>query len=132
MDILQPPGWKRPSGYSNGIKAEGEMVFVAGQIGWDENCQLVGDSFTDQVRQALANVVAVLGSGGAKRQHIVSMTWYVADLDEYRSSKREVGRIYREVIGDHYPAMTLFEVSRLYDEGAKVEIEATAVIPRSK
>ncbi|MEE9271202.1 MAG: RidA family protein [Candidatus Krumholzibacteria bacterium] len=132
MDILQPPGWKRPSGYSNGIKAEGETVFVAGQIGWDENCQLVGDSFTDQVRQALANVVAVLGSGGAKREHIVRMTWYVADLDEYRSSKREVGRIYREVIGDHYPVMTLFEVSRLYDEGAKVEIEATAVIPRAK
>ena len=132
MDILQPPGWKRPSGYSNGIKAEGEMVFVAGQIGWDENCQLVGDRFADQVRQALTNVVTVLGSGGAKREHIVRMTWYVADLDEYRKSKREVGRIYREVIGDHYPAMTLFEVSRLYDEGAKVEIEATAVIPRAK
>ncbi len=129
MEILQPKGWKRPSGYSNGIKAEGEMIFVAGQVGWNQDREFVSNKLPDQVRQALENVVAILKEGHAKPQHIVRMTWYMADLDEYRSAARELGTIYREVIGDHYPAMSLFEVSRLYDEGAKVEIEATAVIP---
>ncbi len=129
MEILQPKGWKRPSGYSNGVKAEGEMIFVAGQVGWNQDREFVSNKLSDQVRQALENVVAILKEGHAKPQHIVRMTWYMADLDEYRSAARELGTIYREVIGDHYPAMSLFEVSRLYDEGAKVEIEATAVIP---
>lgn len=131
MEILQPKGWKRPSGYSNGIKAEGEMIFVAGQVGWNQDREFVGSKLLDQVRQALKNVVATLNEGHAKPQHIVRMTWYVADLDEYRSAAKEVGTIYREVIGDHYPAMSLFEVSRLYEEGARVEIEATAVIPKT-
>lgn len=131
MEILQPKGWKKPSGYSNGIKAEGEMVFVAGQVGWNQDREFVSNKLSDQVRQALENVVAILNEGHATPRHIVRMTWYVADLDEYRSAARELGTIYREVIGDHYPAMSLFEVSRLHDEGARVEIEATAVIPKT-
>ncbi|MFQ6104991.1 MAG: RidA family protein [Candidatus Glassbacteria bacterium] len=132
MEILQPEGWIRPSGYSNGIKVEGEMIFVAGQVGWDEDCHFVSDNLTDQVRQALINVVTVLEEGNAKPEHIVRMTWYVTDIEEYRSSKKEIGSIYRDIIGDHYPAMSLFQVSALFDEGAKVEIEATAVIPATE
>jgi enamine deaminase RidA (YjgF/YER057c/UK114 family) len=131
MEILQPDRWRRPSGYSNGIKAEGEMIFVAGQVGWNEECRFVSDNLADQVRQALENIVAVLDKGNAKPEHIVRMTWYVTDIGEYRSVKRELGRIYREVMGDHYPAMTLFQVASLVDEGARVEIEATAVIPKT-
>jgi enamine deaminase RidA (YjgF/YER057c/UK114 family) len=130
MEILQPAGWMRPSGYSNGIKAEGEMVFVAGQVGWDERCRFVSDRLADQVRLALENVVAVLAEAKARPDQIVRMTWYVTDVETYRSQQREIGKIYREVIGDHYPAMTLFQVAALVDEGAKVEIEATAVIPK--
>ena len=129
MEILQPDGWKRPSGYSNGIKAEGKMIFVAGQVGWDENYAFVSDALTDQVRRALENIVTVLDKGKAKPEHIVRMTWYVTDIEEYRSVKKELGTIYREVIGEHFPAMTLFQVANLVDEGARVEIEATAVIP---
>ncbi len=132
MEILQPERWRRPSGYSNGIKAEGEMIFVAGQVGWNADCRFTSDSLPDQVRQALENIVAVLDAGNARPEHIVRMTWYVTDIDEYRSEKKELGRIYREVIGDHYPSMTLFQVASLVDEGARVEIEATAVIPRTR
>lgn len=132
MEIILPPGWKRPSGYSNGIKAQGEMVFVAGQVGWDENGDLVSEALHEQVGQALRNVVAVLRAGGAMPRHIVRMTWYVSDVDEYRRAARKIGAAYREIVGDHYPAMTLLEVSRLLEEGAKVEIEATAVIPMDK
>ena len=92
MEILQPKGWKRPSGYSNGIKAEGEMIFVAGQVGWNQDREFVSNKLPDQVRQALENVIAILNEGHAKPQHIVRMTWYVADLDEYRSAAREVGK----------------------------------------
>jgi enamine deaminase RidA (YjgF/YER057c/UK114 family) len=129
MEILQPAGWKRPSGYSNGIKAEGKMVFVAGQVGWDEEGRFVGDGFIDQVRQALRNIVAVLREAGARPEHIVRMRWYVMDMEEYRSARVEVGGVYRDVIGEHYPAMSLFQVVKLVDDGARVEIEATAVIP---
>lgn len=129
MEILQPDGWEKPSGYSNGIKAEGMTIFVAGQVGWNEGCHFESDNLTDQVRQALENIVAVLKKGHAKPGHIVRMTWYITDIDEYRSAKKEIGKIYREVIGNHYPAMTLFQVASLVDEGARVEIEATAVIP---
>ena len=132
MEILQPEGWPRPSGYSHGIKTEGEMLFVAGQVGWDEQRRFVSDDLAEQVRRALMNIVAVLERGNAKPEHIVRMTWYVTDIGEYRSMKRELGRVYREVMGDHYPAMTLFQVAALVDEGAKVEIEATAVIPRAQ
>jgi len=129
MEILEPPGWKKPSGYSNGIKAEGRMIFVAGQVGWNEDHRFVSDELPGQVRQALENIVTVLAEGNAGPEHIVRMTWYVADIVSYRSSTREIGKIYREVIGSHYPAMTLVQVANLVDEGAKVEIEVTAVIP---
>jgi len=129
MEILQPEDWKKPSGYSNGIKVDGKMIFVAGQVGWNEEHQFVSDSFLDQVRQALKNIVAVLKEGNAQPEHIVRMTWYVTDIGSYRSATREIGAIYREVIGNHYPAMTLLQVADLVDEGARVEIEATAVIP---
>jgi enamine deaminase RidA (YjgF/YER057c/UK114 family) len=131
MEILQPEGWRRPSGYSNGIKTDGKLIFVAGQVGWNEKGQFAGDDLPGQVRQALANIVTVLAEGNAKPEHIVRMTWYVTDINEYRSAKKEVGSIYREIIGDHYPVMTLFQVAGLVDEGARVEIEATAVIPET-
>jgi len=129
MEILQPEGWRRPSGYSNGIKTEGKLIFVAGQVGWNEDCHFVSDDLPGQVRQALENIVTVLAEGNSRPEHIVRMTWYVTDIGEYRSTKKEVGSIYREVIGDHYPVMTLLQVADLVDEGARVEIEATAVIP---
>ncbi len=132
MEILRPEGWNRPSGYSNGIRAEGEMIFVAGQVGWNEDNKFVSNNLTGQVRRALENVAAVLEAGNAKPEHIVRMTWYVTDIEEYRSSKKEVGEIYRDVIGTHYPAMTLLEAAGLFDEGAKVEIEATAVVPKTR
>ena len=131
MDILQPAGWKRPSGYSNGIKARGELVFVGGQIGWDGDRNIVSSDLTDQVRKALENVVSVLEAGGAHPEHVVSMTWFVTSIDEYRASKKAIGEAYRDVMGSHYPAMSLFEVGGLVEESAKVEIEATAVIPES-
>lgn len=130
MDILQPGGWARPSGYSNGVAATGRLVFVAGQVGWDAEKRMVSDGLVDQARQALQNIVAVLAEGGAAPKHVTRMTWYVADLDEYRTRATALGRAYREVMGDHYPAMTLVQVAGLVEEGARVEIEATAVVPQ--
>lgn len=129
MDVLQPDGWAPPSGYSNGIKASGDLVFVAGQVGWNKDGEISSDDLVEQVRQALENVVAVLEVGGARPEHIVRMTWYVTDLEEYRAAAKEVGRVYRQMMARHYPAMSLFEVSQLFEESARVEIEATAVIP---
>ena len=129
FDILQPKGWAPTPGYSNGIAARGKQVFVAGQIGWDAACKLVGDDFTAQVEQALANIVAVLAEAGGGPQHITRMTWYVTDKAAYVAQRREIGAAYRRVIGKHFPAMTLVVVAGLLEEGAKVEIEATAVIP---
>jgi enamine deaminase RidA (YjgF/YER057c/UK114 family) len=129
MKILQPPTWSRPRGYSNGIAAKGTMVFIGGQIGWDGQGRFASDDFTAQVRQALANVVAVLAEAGGKPEHIVRMTWYVTDRREYIASYKSIGEAYREIIGRHYPAMTAVEVKALVEERAKVEIEATAVIP---
>ena len=131
MEILQPDGWKRPSGYSNGIKADGDMIFVAGQVGWNERNKMTSDRMVDQVQQALRNVVSVLQAGGAKPQHVVRMTWYVTDTEEYISHQKEIGEAYRSVMGNHYSAMTLVKVAGLIEEGAKVEIEATAVVPRT-
>jgi len=131
MEILQPEGWKKPSGYSNGVRANGDMIFVAGQVGWNQDCEFESSDLADQVRQALTNVLATLKAGGAGADQIVRMTWYVADVNEYRARAREIGSVYREVMGNHYPAMTLVQVARLYDDGAKVEIEATAVIERN-
>lgn len=126
MERLQPPGWARPKGYSNGIKAEGPFIFVAGQVGWDANQNFQSDSLVDQVRQALENVVDVLAEGGSGPDKIVRMTWYIEDKNAYLAATREIGEAYRDVIGDHYPAMTLFQVDELLEEGAKVEIEVTA------
>lgn len=129
MEILQPPGWKRPRGYSNGIAASGRMVFVAGQIGWNANEEIESDDFADQFRQALANIVAVLAEAGAGPEHIVRMTMYFIDKREYLDNLAGVGAAYRETIGRNYPAMAAVEVSALMEDRAKLEIEATAVVP---
>ena len=128
FQYLSPPGWKPAKGYSNGVVAEGRTIFVAGQIGWTAEAKLVGDDFVAQVEQALANVVAVLAEGGAGPQHITRLNWYITDKPAYVARQREIGEAYRRVIGRHFPAMTLLVVG-LLEEGAKVEIEATAVVP---
>ena len=127
--VLQPANWPRPKGYANGIAAKGRMVFVSGVIGWDEQGNLVSRDFAAQVRQALQNIVAILAEGGAKPEHLVRMNWFVLDKKEYLGAFEEIGAIYREMIGRHYPAMTAVEVSGLLEDGARVEIEATAVVP---
>jgi enamine deaminase RidA (YjgF/YER057c/UK114 family) len=129
MEILQPPNWPRPKGFSNGIAARGRLVFIAGQIGWDETGRLAGADFSEQARQALHNVLAVLALAGGKPEHIARMTWYVTSKREYLAAYKCIGEIYRSMMGRHYPAMTAVEVSALVEDGAKVEIEATAVIP---
>jgi enamine deaminase RidA (YjgF/YER057c/UK114 family) len=128
-EILQPEGWPAPAGYSNGVSARGRVVFVAGQVGWDESGRMVSDDFVAQCEQALRNIAAVLAAGGAAPAHVTRMTWYVTDLDAYRASLKALGGVYRDVMGAHYPAMTLVRVAGLLEEGAKVEIEATAVVP---
>ena len=130
MKVLQPAGWQAPRGYSNGVAASGTLVFVAGQIGWNEQCRITSDDFVDQVRQALLNVRAVLAEAGATPQHITRMTWYLVDKREYLARGREVGAVFREVIGGYQAAMSAVQVSALIEDRAKVEIEATAVIPR--
>ena len=129
MNILQPPGWARPRGYSNGVSARGQLIFVAGQIGWDDQCRFQTDDLAGQVKQALENVVAVLAEAGARPEHIVRMTWYMTDKREYLLASRAIGEAYRSIIGSHYPVMTAIQVSALIEDRAKVEIEATAVIP---
>ena len=129
MQTLNPPGWPRPKGYSNGIAARGRMIFVAGQVGWNADERFTSDRLVDQARQALTNIVAILREGGAGPEHLVRMTWYVLDKSEYLKSGRELGEVYRAVIGRHYPAMSAVEVKGLVEEGALLEIEATAVIP---
>lgn len=130
MQILQPAGWTRPKGYANGIAAEGRLVFVAGQVGWNAAETFETDELAGQVRQALLNVCAVLREAGAGPGDVVRLTWYVTDKQEYLRQQAEVGRAYREVMGRHFPAMTLVEVRGLVEAGAKVEIEATAVTSR--
>jgi enamine deaminase RidA (YjgF/YER057c/UK114 family) len=129
MKCLQPPTWLRPKGYTNGVIASGRTVFVSGMIGWDANARLVSRDFVGQARQALSNVVEVLSEAGAKPEHIVRMNWYVMDRNEYVSAHEQLGVIYREIIGRHYPAMTAVQVAGLIEDGALVEIEVTAVIP---
>ena len=129
MQTLNPPGWPRPKGYSNGIAARGRIVFVAGQVGWNADERFTSNRLVDQARQALTNIVAILREGGAGPEHLVRMTWYVLDKSEYLKSGRELGEVYRAVIGRHYPAMSAVEVKGLVEEGALLEIEATAVIP---
>jgi enamine deaminase RidA (YjgF/YER057c/UK114 family) len=129
MRILQPPDWVPPKGYANGIAARGTMVFVGGQIGWNGQQQFESDDFVTQARQALRNVVAILAEAGAGPEHITRMTWYVTDKHEYVASYRALGAAYREVIGRHFPAMTAVQVTALIEDRAKVEIEATAMVP---
>ena len=126
--ILQPLGWAAPRGYANGVAASGRLVFVAGQIGWNAQAQFESDDFVAQTAQALRNIVTVLAAAGAHPADIVRMTWYVTDREEYLRRGKEVGNVYREIIGKHYPAMTAVEVRALMEARAKVEIEATAVV----
>jgi enamine deaminase RidA (YjgF/YER057c/UK114 family) len=131
MRVLQPPGWPRPRGYANGIAAPGDgtVVFVAGQIGWDADGSFPSSDLVDQVRLTLENVVAVLREAGGRPEHVTRMTWYVVDREEYLARGAEIGSAYRDVIGRHFPAMSAVEVSALMESEAKVEIEATAVVP---
>jgi enamine deaminase RidA (YjgF/YER057c/UK114 family) len=131
IQVLQPAGWPRPKGYSNGIVAEGRQVFVAGQVGWDQQQQFP-DSLGDQVRQTLKNIVAVLSEAGARPEHIVRLTWYVTSRDEYYAELAPIGAAYREVIGRHFPTMAVVQVVGLMEAKAKVEIEATAVVPTNR
>ncbi len=132
MQILQPPMWTKPRGYSNGVAATGRIVFVAGQVGWNAKGEFEANDFVGQARQALANVVAVLAEAGGRPEDIGRLTWYVIDKDEYLASLRSLGRAYREVLGSHYPAMTAVQVAALIEDGARVEIEATAVMPEPR
>jgi enamine deaminase RidA (YjgF/YER057c/UK114 family) len=127
--ILQPEGWAKPIGYANGVEARGRMIFVGGQIGWNGQNQFETDDFVGQVRQTLENVVAVLAEAGAEPRHITSMTWYFTDKQEYLSNLKGIGQAYRETIGRHYPAMAAMQVVALVEDRAKIEIQATAVIP---
>ena len=129
MQVLLPPGWPRPKGYANGVAARGETLFIAGMIGWDEKGEFASDEFAGQARQALKNLAAVLHAAGGKPEHIVRMTWYVTDNREYLAAAQEVGRAFREIIGSYNAAMTAVEVKALIEDRAKVEIEATAVLP---
>lgn len=132
MKTLLPEGWPRPSGYANGIAAEGRMVFVAGQIGWTPQGIFEKNDFLSQLRQTLENTLAVLREGGAGPEHIVRMTWYVTDRDEYIENMAGMGQIWRELMGKNYPAMACVAVSGLMEEKAKIEIETTAVVPTSE
>ena len=127
--ILQPRDWPRPRGYANGVSARGRQVFVAGQIGWDERGVLAGKDLVSQSRQALRNVLAILAEDGARAEHLVRLTWFVVDRREYLENAKALGEVYREVIGTHYPAMSALVVSALMEPDARVEIEATAVVP---
>jgi enamine deaminase RidA (YjgF/YER057c/UK114 family) len=126
--VLLPEGWPRPKGYSNGVEATGRMVFVAGQIGWTPEGVFVETSFAGQFRQVIENTLAVLTEAGAGPEHIVRMTWYVVDKTEYQAALREIGAIWRELIGPHYPAMAVVEVKGLIEDAARIEIETTAVV----
>ena len=129
LQVLQPSGWPQPKGYSNGIVAEGRLVVTGGVVGWDVAGRFAG-GFVAQVRQALENIVAILAEGGARPDHLVRLTWYVVDMDEYLSNLKALGKVYRDVIGTHYPSMALVQVVRLVETSARLEIEATAVVPR--
>ena len=129
MTILQPPGWPRPKGYAAGVSAEGTLVFVSGQIGWNEHGTFPASDIAGQVRQALLNVVAIVAEACGRPEHIARMTWFVTDKREYLGAQREIGAAYRDVMGQHFPAMSVVEVSALLEADARVEIEATAVVP---
>ena len=127
--VLQPGGWPAPKGYANGMAADGRLVVTGGVIGWDHQGHLP-EGFVAQVRQTLSNISAILAEGGARPEHLVRLTWYVVDMEVYLASLKTLGQIYREIFGAHYPAMALVRVVRLVEKAARVEIEATAVVPR--
>ena len=129
MQKLQPPNWAEPKGYANGVLARGTLIFVGGQIGWNAAQVFESDDFIGQTRQALMNIAAVLKAGGAGPEHMVRMTWFVTDRIEYATRLKELGGVYREVMGKNFPAMTCVEVSGLVEDRAKVEIEVTACLP---
>ena len=129
MQVILPPGWPRPRGYANGVSASGRMLFIAGMIGWDAQGVFHSDDFAAQARQALRNIADVLREAGGEPEHIVRMTWYVTDKREYLAAGKEIGQAFREIIGSYNAAMTAVEVRALIEDRAKVEIEATAVIP---
>lgn len=128
IQVLQPAGWPRPKGYSNGMAAEGRQVFIAGQVGWDEQQQFP-ETLGEQVRQTFKNIVAVLKEAGASPEHLVRLTWYVTSRDEYYAQLPQIGQAYRDIIGRHFPTMAVVQVVALMEAKAKVEIEATAVVP---
>jgi enamine deaminase RidA (YjgF/YER057c/UK114 family) len=130
MRALLPPGWPRPSGFANGIAAEGRMVLTAGIIGWDESGTIVAPDLAGQLRQILLNTLAILAEDGAGPEHVVRMTWYVVDVDEYRSGLAEIGAVYKEVMGRNFPAMAVVQVGALVEPAARIEIETTAVVPK--
>ena len=132
MQILQPPGWARAKGFSNGIAASGRLVFIAGQVGWTGEGKWQARDFAGQFRQALANIIAVLQEAKGRPEHIVRLTWYVLDKREYLGALKEVGAAYRELMGRHYPTMAVVQVSGLVEDAARLEIEATAVIPEER
>ncbi|ACY17373.1 RidA family protein [Haliangium ochraceum] len=127
--MLEPAGWPTPRGYANGVAARGTQVYVAGQVGWTSDGEFVGPGMLEQAEQAMRNILAVLEAAGARPEHLVRMTWYVIDMEVYRRSRRDLGAVYRRVLGRHFPAMALVEVSSLVEPDAVIEIEATAVIP---
>jgi len=129
IDVLQPEGWAKPSGYANGVTARGKMIFIAGQIGWNEQCVFESDDLVEQTKQTLKNILAVARAGGAKPEHVVSMTWFLTDRKEYSARLKEIGVAYRSVMGRRFPAMTALQVSGLIEDRAKVEIQAIAVMP---
>ncbi len=129
MKILQPPGWARARGFSNGIAAQGNLVFIAGQVGWTGEGKWEARDFAGQFRQAIRNVLAVLAEANGKPEHIVRLTWYVLDKQEYLNSLKSIGEAYRELMGRHYPTMAVVQVSGLVEDQARLEIEATAVVP---
>ncbi len=129
MKILQPPGWAKPKGFSNGIAATGKLVFIAGQVGFNSQGLFEEKTFQGQFRQTLKNILAVLAEAGGRPEHIVRMTWYIVDKREYLGAIKEVGIAYRELVGRHYPAMAVVQVAALMEDEARVEIETTAVIP---
>jgi enamine deaminase RidA (YjgF/YER057c/UK114 family) len=127
--VLQPEGWPRPRGYANGISARGRLIFVAGQIGWNERGALAGSDLVSQVKRALQNILTILATDGAAPTHIVRLTWFIVDREDYLKHAKGLGEVYREVMGAHYPAMSVVQVAALIESGALVEIEATAVVP---
>ena len=132
MKTLQPPGWARAKGFSNGIACSGRLVFIAGQVGWTGQGKWEARDFAGQFKQAIKNIIAVLHEAGGKPEHIVRLTWYVIDKQEYLGALKDVGAAYRELMGRHYPAMAVVQVSGLVEDEARLEIEATAVIPEEK